>query len=300
MKLASLLTQTLGFENLLYASLNLSQAVYCNTSDWSCMTCSPQNIIETTYEDYGEKTLLGYNNRLNTLFASFRGTSNIKNWIDDIQIEHHCIDEMNNICVEAGFYKLYEQLYPFIYNKIDKLSRKYQTNKLLLTGHSMGATLSSLFSYNLSKINYNITTITFGSPRVGNYEFVQDFASNNITSFRITHYYDIVPHLPQYRLNYHHIPNEIWYNEKNILYEICNHYNIDENENCSNSCYPLHCTSVSDHLNYLNIIIKVKYLYIVIINIQALFKSLLNKYNPDKIITNKPTKLNVSGKLLKK
>ena len=53
------------------------------------MTCSPQNIIETTYTAHGEKTLLGYNNQLNTLVASFRGSSNIQNWIDDIQIEHY-------------------------------------------------------------------------------------------------------------------------------------------------------------------------------------------------------------------
>ena len=253
MKFLSTLTQTFIFENLLYTSLNLSQAVYCNTSDWKCLTCSPENIVETIYEDYGEKTLLGYNNQLNTLFASFRGSSNIKNWIDDIQIEHHCIDKTSNICVEAGFYKLYEQLYSFISDEIDKLSHKYQTNQLLLTGHSMGSSIASLFAYNLSKTNYNITLMTFGSPRVGNYEFVQDFISKNITSFRITHYHDIVPHLPQCRLNYLHIPNEIWYNENNTYYKICNDSNLEEDEECSNSCYPLSCTSTSDHLKYLNI-----------------------------------------------
>ena len=185
MKFLSTLTQTFIFENLLYTSLNLSQAVYCNNTNWNCLTCSPENMVETIYEDYGEKTLLGYNNQLNTLFASFRGSSNIKNWIDDIQIEHHCIDKTSNICVEAGFYKLYEQLYSFISDEIDKLSHKYQTNQLLLTGHSMGSSIASLFAYNLSKTNYNITLMTFGSPRVGNYEFVQDFISKNITSFRI-------------------------------------------------------------------------------------------------------------------
>lgn len=238
---------------LLYTSLNLSQAVYCNTSKLDCLTCLPQNIIETVYDSYGEKTLLGYNNQLNTLFASFRGTSNIQNWIDDIEIDHHCIDYSQNICVEAGFYKLYEELYPFVFDTIDKLSQKYETNQLLMTGHSLGSSLASLFAYNFSKNDYNITIVTFGSPRVGNYEFVEDFVSKNITSFRITHYYDIIPHLPQCRLNYHHIPNEIWYDEENKNYTICNDSALIEDNNCSNSCYPFHCTSVSDHLHYLNI-----------------------------------------------
>ncbi len=50
MKFLSTLTQSLIFENLLYTSLNLSQAVYCNSSDWNCLTCSSQNVMETTYE----------------------------------------------------------------------------------------------------------------------------------------------------------------------------------------------------------------------------------------------------------
>jgi hypothetical protein len=253
MKFVSLFTTALTLENILYTSLNLSQAVYCNTSNWDCLTCSKFNIIETAYEAYGEKTILGYNNKSNTLFASFRGSSNIQNWIDDIQIEHHCIDKAANICVEAGFYKLYEKLYPYIYDEIDKLSKKYKTNNLLLTGHSMGASIGSLFAYNLSKSIYNITLVTFGSPRVGNYDFVQDFFTQKILSLRITHYYDIVPHLPQYNLNYHHLTNEIWYNENNTDYKICNNINLNEDDTCSNSCYPRSCTSIHDHLYYLNI-----------------------------------------------
>ena len=231
----------------------MSQAVYCDTSNWDCLTCSQSNIVENTYEAYGEKTLLGYNSEINTVFASFRGSSNIQNWIDDIQIEHHCINEPANICVEAGFYKLFEELYSYISQEIYTLCQKYETNNLLLTGHSMGASIGTLFAYNFSKANYNVTLVTFGSPRVGNYEFVEDFASKNVASFRITHYHDIVPHLPQYNLNYHHIPSEIWYNEKSTHYKVCNDTNLEEDDTCSNSCYPLSCTSTSDHLNYLNI-----------------------------------------------
>ena len=100
--------------------------------------------------------------------------------------------------------------------------------------------------------NYNVTLINFGSPRIGNQNFVYDFFKYPITTKRITHYYDMVPHLPQNKLGYLHIPNEIWYNEDNTKYIICND-NVDEEDNiCSNSCAPLNCKSVSDHLNYLN------------------------------------------------
>ena len=37
---------------------------------------------------------------------------------------------------------------------------------------------------------------TFGSPRVGNWEFVKAHAAYGLNSVRVTHWYDIVPHLP--------------------------------------------------------------------------------------------------------
>ena len=239
--------------NLLYTALNLSQSVYCNSEYWNCTTCSESNTIEYVYENYGEKVLIGYNNKLSTLFASFRGSSNIENWIDNIQIEHTCIDKKQNICFETGFYKLYNQLYSLVHNKLETAKEKYHSSDLLLTGHSMGAAIGTLFAYNLSS-DYNTSLITFGSPRVGNFDFVQAFTQNPLyTSSRITHYYDIVPHLPQYNLNYHHIPNEIWYNEDNTNYTICDDTMLNEDDRCSNSCYPFHCTSISDHLHYLNV-----------------------------------------------
>lgn len=255
MKWKTVLTTSFLDHQLLYTSLNLSQATYCNTATWNCSTCSPYNIVEDIYEDYSERVLIGYNTQLKSLFTAFRGSSNIQNWIDNVQIEHHCLDIERNICVEAGFYKLYEHLYGHIHRKIETLADKYSTTRILFTGHSLGSALTTLFSYNFSNINYNTTIVTFGSPRVGNFEFVEDFCRSHAlkSSYRVTHYHDIVPHLPQYRLNYHHIPNEIWYNENNTYYKLCNDSNLEEDEECSNSCYPLSCTSTSDHLNYLNI-----------------------------------------------
>ena len=74
----------------------------------------------------------------------------------------------------------------------------------------------------------------------------------NYISYRVTHYYDIVPHIPEEFMGYSHISNEIWYNEINSIYNICND-NVNEDSKCSNSCAPTKCTSTSDHLYYLNI-----------------------------------------------
>ncbi|MGH9574883.1 MAG: lipase family protein [Candidatus Acidiferrales bacterium] len=68
----------------------------------------------------------------------------------------------------------------------------------IVTGHSLGAALGTLFVMeNSSKGKFDITTLcTFASPRVGNLEFVQTFNKLSIDSWRIANTRDLVPKLP--------------------------------------------------------------------------------------------------------
>jgi predicted lipase len=202
-------------------------------------------LIHDIIEEENEKIIIGKNSKLDVIFVAFRGTSNLENWIDDIQVSKTCFE--NNVCIETGFYKLYQKLNYSIMKGLSGL----QNRNLLITGHSLGSALATILSYDLCN-TYNITLITFGSPRVGNKEFVNNFKDCNIISKRVTHYYDIVPHLPEESLNYKHIPGEIWYNEDNSIYKVCDD-NKNEDNTCANSCFPFYCTSISDHLYYLNI-----------------------------------------------
>ena len=161
----------------------------------------------------------------------------------------------SSIGLEKGFYNLFNSMKDEIYDNLAIISKKYDTKNILITGHSLGGAISTLLSFDMlyNKLPYKISLITFGSPRVGNQNFVEEFNKYNIYSSRITHYYDIVPHLPQEFLNYKHISKEIWYNEDNTKYSICNDSDSIEDDLCSNSCSPSKCTSVDDHMNYMNI-----------------------------------------------
>lgn len=86
----------------------------------------------------------------------------------------------------------------------------------MLTGHSLGAALATLMAFDILNEfqNYNLKYLTtYGSPRVGNKEFSSIMNGYDYTSYRVTHYYDIVPHVPEEFMGYTHISNEIWYNE---------------------------------------------------------------------------------------
>lgn len=244
--------------HLAHVAVNISQATYCmtQTSKWDCITCDSQNSYDNILIQNGEQVIFGYNTEYKTIFVSFRGSENIQNWISNIQVSQITPYQDTNIAVEKGFYNLFYSLQPKIYNIIDKLVAKYNTKQLLLTGHSLGAALATLNAFDILyyQRNYNISSvITFGSPRVGNIHFAQLFESYNIYTNRITHYYDIVPHIPEEFLNYRHISQEVWYNEPNTKYTLCNDDNGIEDDSCSDSCSPTKCTSTSDHLDYLQI-----------------------------------------------
>lgn len=238
-------------ESISKISVNLSQAAYCVSTSWTCATCNNTNILEKVIQTHGERVLLGYNMDIDAIFVAFRGSSNIRNWIDDIQF--HKIYPYNDqtIAVEKGFYKAYQNVKPDIFDTLDMITQKYSTKKLLLTGHSLGAALATLMAFDVIEMHDSLL-YTYGSPRVGNDNFVQSFNSS-FPIYRVTHYYDIVPHLPQEILGFLHTPQEIWYNEENNQYKICNDNFEREDDLCSDSCSPLHCTSTSDHLNYLGI-----------------------------------------------
>ena len=238
--------------------INLSQSTYCvsSPSQWNCITCESSIKPEYVIENNGARAIQGFDSETNSIFTAFRGSSNIQNWLDNIQISKISPYNDSSIQVEKGFYKAYNYLKPDLIANLDSLSKKYNTDKLSVTGHSLGAAEATLFSYDIVN-DFNkykiINFYHFGSPRIGNTEFVKSFSSFSIPSFRVTHFYDIVPHVPEEFLGYLHISNEIWYNEPNSVYKICNDLNSKEDNTCSNSCSPTHCTSLDDHLNYLNV-----------------------------------------------
>ena len=247
-------------EMLAKTALNISQSTYCldtiSISNMECATCSTDNEYQRLIKQDNELIIIGYNTIYKTIFASFRGSVNIQNWIDNIHVSQ--IQPYNNtdISVEKGFYNLFTNLKDDVIKEIQDVSKKYNTRELLITGHSLGGALSTLLTFEMLYVentNMNIKLITFGSPRVGNEYFVSIFNEYSIYCNRITHYYDMVPHIPQEFLNYVHVSQEIWYNEENSDYNVCNDKDNREDPYCSDSCSPIHCTSTSDHMKYLNI-----------------------------------------------
>ncbi|KHJ91522.1 triacylglycerol lipase [Oesophagostomum dentatum] len=93
------------------------------------------------------------------------------------------------------------------------LTASYPDYEIWATGHSLGGSLASLAASIV--LGSGLATpqqtklITFGQPRTGNDEFSEQQDSESDFIFRVTHWRDVVPHIPN--LGYHHHRNEAFY-----------------------------------------------------------------------------------------
>jgi triacylglycerol lipase len=78
---------------------------------------------------------------------------------------------------------------------------------ITVTGHSLGGALSTLYVIEHARKGKSgkPQICTFGSPRVGDAAFAQEFNELGLTSWRIVNKQDLVPHIPFDILGYKHV-----------------------------------------------------------------------------------------------
>ena len=213
--------------------LDFAQASYCNVFE-NCKTCNTTDIPSVKiFTALQSKTIVGFSYSHASVMVSYRGTSNIINWLEDFTVVKVCPKKYNipqqddtNRCFEKGFWEVYSATRAKVYAEIYRLAALHNTTAVIVTGHSLGAALATLLAFDLAtdistkdarfehrhRMKHtvtdnhtglsvtNIKLVTFGSPRVGNPSFVKAFQHYIDTSIiiptRITHASDIIPHTP--------------------------------------------------------------------------------------------------------
>ena len=165
----------------------------------------------------------------NYIFA-FRGTDSLEDLLDDLGSNltnftpyQSNISMPSEVKVESGFFGIYtdqdsstqtnsmqEQLFLLIdkYQKSDK-----PINQLYITGHSLGAGISELFTLDLalSMPDVKVSNYNYASPRVGNDRFVDFYEqqilqhNSNSRTIRIQNVRDRVPCVPLPEEGYRHL-----------------------------------------------------------------------------------------------
>ena len=95
------------------------------------------------------------------------------------------------------------------YDAIDTALEDLQgeATDIIVCGHSLGGAIATLYAHSIKKHypEYNIKSVTIGSPRVGNKVFKENYDKSEIDTLRIVHNNDLVTHTPYigfYHVNY--------------------------------------------------------------------------------------------------
>ncbi len=130
----------------------------------------------------------------------FRGSDDVQDWIVDIDVEMEASKFPNapsDVMCHKGFQDtLFDQ---GVISDIEKTIVKLIGNEgsVIFTGHSLGAANAHIVATYMADVypKMNITTINFGSPRIGNHAFkvwTEDSLSN-LAVWRFVNRKDIVP-----------------------------------------------------------------------------------------------------------
>jgi hypothetical protein len=236
----------------------MSSIAYDNVASinaWNCGRCGKyplQNVKAFSNTTGDIQGFTGYSSTIGGIILSFRGSSNIQNWIINLSFNQIAYSRCSNCKVHNGFYTGFNTVKATVVSQIQALKALHRDAKIYITGHSLGGALAVISAPDIKDSFGTITEVlTFGQPRVGNSEFASWFGS--VTShIRVVHYGDIVPHMPPQINGYLHSGTEIWYDKAMQTYKTCQ----GDSSGCSNSL-PATSLNTGDHSMDIYITLKV-------------------------------------------
>lgn len=237
---------------------HFSNAAYCSASsiaDWSCGPCKladPDFQAKVfTSDKTGMQAFVGKAPH-NDIVVSFRGSSNFENWVANLDFpKTKAYPKCDGCRVHEGFYNAWLSVMDGVVAEVTRLHTSNPSSRIFVTGHSLGGAVAAHCAAELGasrhSLGYPIDGVyTYGQPRVGNSHFASFYEEGTRVSWRVTHWKDVVPHLPPSALYFQHTSTEVHYVEDGSSYVVCD--GSGEDPKCANQ-HLLY--SVDDHHHYM-------------------------------------------------
>jgi len=232
-------------------SVWLSAAAYCETNTYTSRTFKGYstgfkvtNVIDDKAEDV--QGYIGYMQSQSSIYVVFRGSTSISDWVNNLDAVLTSYPKCSKCEVHKGFYSAEKSVIGIIISAVQTLKKQFPSYTVVVTGHSLGAAVATLTTWDLLDKGISpIRMFHFGSPRVGNTAFAEAFSNTIGDRNRVTHYKDMVPHVPMHE-RFTHISGE-WYEDKDHIVHTCTGY---EDPKCS---YQWNLTNIDDHMHYLTL-----------------------------------------------
>jgi hypothetical protein len=139
------------------------------------------------------------------IYVTFRGTADFKNWLTDFSAIQISITPGVNI--HHGFWCCYNSVVDWITATLARINPG-QAFPVVFTGHSLGGALAVLAAW---RQTFHPMVVTFGQPRVGSADFVEDFSGKVLCYVRVVNNVDVVPRVPFLLGRYRHGGEEMFY-----------------------------------------------------------------------------------------
>jgi hypothetical protein len=119
-------------------------ARYASNAKEGDTTLTDMLIVDNSF--YDTKMVVGYDPITNSLISTFRGTSNIVNWIEDADFFRTDYNRpgCNDCSVHRGFLNTYESLSEEYIPYLTNLINKYPGARMNIVGHSLGGAQATL------------------------------------------------------------------------------------------------------------------------------------------------------------
>ncbi|KAM5344829.1 hypothetical protein ACJ41O_010691 [Fusarium nematophilum] len=141
---------------------------------------------------------------------SVRGSSNIRNWLTNLDFDQSDCSLTSNCGVHTGFQNAWNEIASATKDAVAKARKANPSFKVVATGHSLGGAVATLGAANLRAAGVPVDIYTYGAPRLGNSALSAFISSQAGSEFRVTHGSDPVPRLPPLVFGYRHTSPEYW------------------------------------------------------------------------------------------
>jgi hypothetical protein len=186
------------------------------------------------------------------IVVSIRGSSNIRNWIANVDFLQTPCSLVADCYVHTGFQNAWVEIGAAVKTAVKAARKANPSYKIVSAGHSLGGAVATLAATYLRVDGYAVDLFTYGSPRVGNEAFANFVSAQAGLEWRITHGDDPVPRLPPIIFGYRHTTPEYWLDGGSLDID----YALDEivvcagsaNVNCNGGTFGL---DILAHLRYL-------------------------------------------------
>ncbi|KAI6371238.1 hypothetical protein MCOR25_004010 [Pyricularia grisea] len=204
-----------------------SAASYCNDAATSGANVTCSNDGCPAVEANGAQILRSLNQDTSTNIAGYlaldskrknivlalRGSTSVRNWITNLTFIWSSCSFVTDCKLHTGFAKAWSQIQTDVLATIASAKAQNPDYTVVVTGHSLGGAVATIAGVYLRQAGYPVEVYTYGSPRVGNQEFVQwEATQTGNVEYRVTHIDDPVPRLPPIFLGYRHVTPEYWLN----------------------------------------------------------------------------------------